>query len=255
MIENIIKIVLKAGKVIENGFRETRPLNYNRNIENPSTIVDKKSHQILVEGLKKTGLGPILSEEDNSREAFNFSCQSYWVIDPLDGTREFINKNHEFAISLALIINRLPEIGIVYNPITKELFCAKRGEGAFRNNKRMLLREGDHGTRWLVSRTDCKKGLFKNWAPEQITPMGSIAYKLARAGYEKSCSGVISLTPKSVWDYVGGALIAVETGYDLFDFNGNPLRTLNKLRIENLIAAHPARRDEILKAVHFTKPV
>jgi len=96
----------------------------------PLTLADKASHQAIVEHLEKTEL-PILSEEGrdvsyDERKHWEY----FWMIDPLDGTKEFIKKNGEFTVNIALINRHKPVMGVVYPPVLNEMYTAIEGKGA-----------------------------------------------------------------------------------------------------------------------------
>jgi 3'(2'), 5'-bisphosphate nucleotidase len=98
----------------------------------PLTEADKAAHHIIVDALESTGL-PVLSEESKAvpyetRKAW----VKYWLVDPLDGTKEFIKKNGEFTVNIALIENGSPVLGVVYAPVLKTLYFGIVGQGAFR---------------------------------------------------------------------------------------------------------------------------
>ncbi|MBL7858480.1 MAG: 3'(2'),5'-bisphosphate nucleotidase CysQ [Cyclobacteriaceae bacterium] len=103
----------------------------------PLTLADKKAHHAIVDVLKKTGL-PILSEEGKSiayDERKNW--EYFWMVDPLDGTKEFIKRNGEFTVNIALIHQQKPVLGVVAVPVSGDIFYAAEGVGAF------LLRNGN----------------------------------------------------------------------------------------------------------------
>jgi 3'(2'), 5'-bisphosphate nucleotidase len=99
----------------------------------PLTAADMASHRVIEEGLRAlTPDIPVLSEESASigwevRRAW----QRYWLVDPLDGTREFVKRNGEFTVNIALIENHMPVLGVVQLPVTGELYYGVAGEGAF----------------------------------------------------------------------------------------------------------------------------
>ncbi len=99
--------------------------------DSPLTLADKASHNRIVSFLEKTNI-PILSEEGRSipydeREEWEY----FWMIDPLDGTKEFIKKNGEFTVNIALIHKERPILGVVYPPALKQMYTASKGSGAF----------------------------------------------------------------------------------------------------------------------------
>jgi 3'(2'), 5'-bisphosphate nucleotidase len=97
----------------------------------PLTRADKKSHECIVEFLKSTGI-PILSEEGRDipyEERKHW--KQLWVVDPLDGTKEFIKRNGEFTVNIALVENQKPVLGVVAVPVTGQVFYGAQGMGAF----------------------------------------------------------------------------------------------------------------------------
>jgi len=98
----------------------------------PLTLADKNSHTIIVELLKETGL-PILSEEGAGIPfELRKNWEYFWLVDPLDGTKEFINRNGEFTVNIALIHNNTPVLGVIYVPVTKDLYYGNNKIGAFK---------------------------------------------------------------------------------------------------------------------------
>ncbi|MBI9053190.1 MAG: 3'(2'),5'-bisphosphate nucleotidase CysQ [Bacteroidales bacterium] len=100
--------------------------------DSPLTKADKKAHDVIVDILKDSNL-PILSEEGNNipyeeREKWD----SYWLIDPLDGTKEFIKRNGEFTVNIALVKKDTPILGVIYVPVTKDLYFSEEEIGAFK---------------------------------------------------------------------------------------------------------------------------
>jgi len=107
--------------------------------DSPLTIADKTSHDVIVSYLKGTDL-PILSEEGANvpfEERKNW--EYFWMIDPLDGTKEFIKKNGEFTVNIALIYQEEVVAGVVYTPVVRNLFWAIRGMGAYKDGKRLKV--------------------------------------------------------------------------------------------------------------------
>lgn len=125
------KAALEAGKKILEIY-ESGDFSIEAKADNsPLTLADKASHNEIVKHLKKTDL-PILSEEGKSI-SYNerMDWEYFWMIDPLDGTKEFIKKNGEFTVNIALIHHDHPVLGVVYTPCLNELFYAIQGKGAF----------------------------------------------------------------------------------------------------------------------------
>lgn len=97
----------------------------------PLTIADKYSHDVIKESLASTGY-PLLSEEGKELD-FNDrnGWETFWLVDPLDGTKEFIKKNGEFTVNIALVKNGKPVLGVVYVPVTRVIYYGAEGIGSF----------------------------------------------------------------------------------------------------------------------------
>ncbi len=125
------KSSIEAGKAILKVY-ETDFEVMNKSDNSPLTQADMQAHGIISENLKDTGI-PMLSEEGkdipfSERKAW----QSFWMVDPLDGTKEFVNKNGEFTVNIALIDQGYPIAGVIYIPVTDELFLGLPGSGSFK---------------------------------------------------------------------------------------------------------------------------
>ena len=145
-----------------------------------------------------------------------------WVVDPIDGTREFATGVPEYAVSVALVEQGLVTLAAVFNPETDELFTAIRGQGAFLNEKPIQCRQICQGQLVLLaSRSECKRGEWERFSEEQVKPIGSIAYKLAlvAAGF---ADATFSLGPKNEWDIAAGVLLVSEAGGVVTDVMRQP---------------------------------
>ena len=113
-----IKAARKAGKAIMEVYATPFEV-YTKDDESPVTQADLRASNIIKETLKPTEL-PFVSEEDLPTDRSQFEC--YWLVDPLDGTVEFVNRNGEFTVNIALIDNKRPVLGVVYAPVTDTLW-------------------------------------------------------------------------------------------------------------------------------------
>jgi 3'(2'), 5'-bisphosphate nucleotidase len=132
-IPSLLALSKKAGDAILKVYESATPDIQHKKDDSPLTQADLASHQIIVEGLAAlTPNIPILSEEDSDIPyEVRSTWRSYWLIDPLDGTKEFINRNGEFTVNIALIEDKEPVIGVVYIPVKDEYYFACKGAGAF----------------------------------------------------------------------------------------------------------------------------
>ncbi len=146
-IQDIIKISKDAGKAIMKIYNEDFGVEYKTD-NTPLTIADKKANEIIVTALNQLPVNsflqqniPILSEEGRNvpyDERKNW--EYFWLIDPLDGTKEFVKKNGEFTINVALIYKGAPVLGVVYSPVLNVCYWAKKGEGAFKDGNKLPLK-------------------------------------------------------------------------------------------------------------------
>jgi len=191
-----------------------------------------------------------LSEETKEDDR-RFLSNRVWIVDALDGTREFVMKVPEFAVSVALAEQGEIVLGIILNPCTGDLFEAVQGKGTRLNGQPVHCNHRLHGVPEVeVSRSDLEKGRLREYENcLELRPRGSIAYKLARLAAGKA-DGTLSITPKNEWDIAGGLILVAEAGGRVTDLAGkrhrfNQARTL----VNGVIAASSAAYDAIRRAV------
>ncbi len=118
--------------------------------ESPLTLADKRSHDIIEEHLVESNI-PILSEE-GKKIPFESRADwdTMWIIDPLDGTKEFINRNGEFTVNIAMVKNNRPIMGVILVPVTSTLYFAARGKGAYKLELTGTEKVEDLSLDWLT---------------------------------------------------------------------------------------------------------
>jgi len=140
VLDDIVKIAQEAGDAIMEIYRRDFTVVY-KDDQSPLTEADTRSNEIICRALEKAYPDiPLLSEENKTvmyeeRKEWEY----YWCIDPIDGTKEFIKKNDEFTVNIALIHRNTPVLGVVYAPAINEMYKAKRGEGAYKNGQKLPL--------------------------------------------------------------------------------------------------------------------
>ncbi|MEG2594434.1 MAG: 3'(2'),5'-bisphosphate nucleotidase CysQ [Bacteroides sp.] len=119
----------------------------------PLTIADRKAHEVIVAMLSQTPI-PVLSEEGKHLDyAERKSWSELWIVDPLDGTKEFIKKNGEFTVNIALVRNGIPVLGVIYLPVKRQLYIGADGMGAYKLGDITALKDTDTLER-LIARAD-----------------------------------------------------------------------------------------------------
>jgi myo-inositol-1(or 4)-monophosphatase len=178
----------------------------------PVTEADLALDKTLMEALLEGDDGWL--SEETADDPKRLGKKRVWIVDPIDGTREFVKGIPEWCISIGLVIDGKPMAGGICNPATNQLFVGSRDSGLFLNGTK--ARVGDKntldGARFLVSHSEIRKGLWKQFenAPFEIIPCGSVAYKLALVAAGLA-DAVVSLVPKNEWDVAGGIAL-VEAG-------------------------------------------
>ncbi|HZP42824.1 MAG TPA: 3'(2'),5'-bisphosphate nucleotidase CysQ [Candidatus Binatia bacterium] len=148
-----------------------------------------------------------------------------WVVDPLDGTKEFIQHIPEFCVCVALTEDGRPVVAVEYNPAAERLYVAVRGQGTTVNGApaRVSATRDVAGAVVLASRSEDKRGEWDAFKPHcRVTLTGSVAFKLAElaAGHGDA---TFTLTPKNEWDICAGVLLVEEAGGRATDLDGRPL--------------------------------
>jgi myo-inositol-1(or 4)-monophosphatase len=150
-----------------------------------------------------------LSEETRD-SAERLSKKRVWVVDPLDGTRDFIAGRPEFVVSIALVENANPTIGVIYNPVTGELFTAVKDQPSQLNGSVISCstKKQLNESTIYVSRSETRAGLWKQYRDlfKKQVVCGSVAYKLAHIAAAHG-DLFVSLKPKNDWDICAGDLI------------------------------------------------
>ena len=216
---------LQAGSIILNFYKsdyEIKDKGYHNPVTTADHAADLRLKEILMEARPEYGW---LSEESiDSTE--RLSKERVWVVDPLDGTKEFIEGVPNFVVSVALVENGVPIVGVLFNPVTDEIFTAAQGKGAQLNSKTIqcMTKDNLEDMVMLNSRSETRRGLWKPYAGifGQLKAVGSVAYKLGltAAGHADIFA---TLRPKNEWDICAGTCIIHEAGGKVIDLNGNDI--------------------------------
>lgn len=198
----------------------------------PLTMADLASHNVLVEGLKAlTPEIPIVSEEDVASLHFRTEGGRYWLLDPLDGTKEFVSRNGEFTINVALVIGESVAWGAVYAPTFDAMYWGGIGLGAYR-------KIGDEQVALIPNRRSstgiCKvvasKSHMNGDTKEFVNGLGSV--ELLQAGSSLKFCRVAEgaadvyprLAPTCEWDTAAAQAVLEGAGGVVVDMQGQPLR-------------------------------
>jgi len=225
-LNEFIEIVKKAGEIFKEGFNKKLEI-HSKGIKDLVTEYDVKIEKILINEFKKFNYSIIA--EETTYEEFNNSI----IIDPIDGTTNFAHHIPHCAISIGIYENKSPKYAIIYNPILNELFYAKRGEGAYKNGKKIEVSnqddfqrsfiatgfpyssaENEDDLKWVINK-------LKHILPrcQDIRRLGSAALDLCYVA-EGKYEGFYEINLKP-WDVSAGMLIVSEAGGIISNEYGN----------------------------------
>ena len=223
----VINLAKAAGEKIMAIYAHDFDVDYKDDLS-PLTQADLASHHCIVDGLRElTPDIPVLSEESSEDEKRNrMSWETYWLIDPLDGTKEFIKKNGEFTVNIALVTNHQPVFGVVYAPALDVTYWGDKSSGAFKVEggieQAISVRSRSANTAdWVVvgirsHQSDEFKDFMKDYEDAEIISMGS-SLKLCLVA-----EGKADLYPRlgltSEWDTAASQAVVEAAGGQVLAF-------------------------------------
>jgi myo-inositol-1(or 4)-monophosphatase len=249
------KAATEAGKAIASFYDKNLEVKY-KNPQQPVTEADLAANAIIKEILLDEFAGDAwLSEEDADTEA-RLKNPRVWIVDPLDGTREFINKNPEFAVSIGLVVDGVAVVGAIYNPITNELFSAAVGAGAWKNKERIFVSPNQDTSKitLLASVSENQRGEWDEFKKIfSVKMIGGSAYKMGLVG-AGAADGSFTLRPKSEWDVCAGVAIVNEAGGVVTAADGSKiLFNQPSPYLSNLIYTNPHVYKTVLETIRQHK--
>jgi 3'(2'), 5'-bisphosphate nucleotidase len=234
MLDKIIEIAKQAGeKILEIYKSENFEINFKDDMS-PVTMADLDSNSIIMRGLKQVSGFPVVSEEAAVEYVARKDWRRFWLVDPLDGTKDFIAKNGQFTVNIALIDGDTPVLGVIYIPARNDAYWAERGGGAYRNGVKIYN---------LSTRTDliAADSVFHSSAETKTFLEKNNITDIKRLGSSiKYCAlaeGVIDIYPRfngtKEWDTAAGQVILCEAGCKIIDLSTKQNLKYNKPDIRN----------------------
>ena len=220
LLKDTIEITKAAGDTIMGYYRSSYDVK-EKSPDNPVTDADYAADTLLKQSLTARLPEAGWLSEETVDQPDRLQKERVWIVDPLDGTKEFIMGIPEFAVSVALVEDGQPILGVIYNPAADELFYGTSHGGIFLNDRRVKVTDRTQlkGARIDASRSERKRGEFEPFEDHlQIRIMGSAAYKLARVA-AGLCDASWSRGPKNEWDICAGVLLVMEAGGRCVDLN------------------------------------
>ena len=218
--------------------------------DNPVTQADLEADTALKKLLRDPFPAYGWLSEETADNDDRLRCRRVWIVDPLDGTKEFINGIPEFAVAIALIEDEVPVLGVTYNPIKREMLWGGRGVGCHLNTRPVRVTRTRTLARAtvLASRSETARGEWKVFqGTMKVSPTGSVAYKLAMVAAGKA-DATFTRSPKSEWDIASGAALVAAAGGKITDAEGRELRfNQRNVKLEGLIADNGILHAELVK--------
>lgn len=229
MLEQICQLAREAGDAIMQVYQGEKPLDAtSKSDDSPVTAADIAAHRIIVSGLQRLAADiPVISEEDPPAWEVRQRWTRYWLVDPLDGTKEFLKRNGEFTVNIALIDAGKPVMGVVYAPVPNTLYAAADGK-AWKEEcgvrKEIQVRDA-RPPRVVVSRShggdDEMKEYLQQLGEHQTTSVGSsLKFCLVAEGEAQLYP---RFGPTNIWDTAAGHAVAVAAGAQVHDWQGKTL--------------------------------
>ncbi|MGV7091818.1 3'(2'),5'-bisphosphate nucleotidase CysQ [Siccibacter turicensis] len=229
MLEQICQLAREAGDAIMQVYQGEKPLDAtSKSDDSPVTAADIAAHRIIVSGLQRLAADiPVISEEDPPAWEVRQHWTRYWLVDPLDGTKEFLKRNGEFTVNIALIDAGKPVMGVVYAPVPNTLYAAADGK-AWKEEcgvrKEIQVRDA-RPPRVVVSRShggdDEMKEYLQQLGEHQTTSVGSsLKFCLVAEGEAQLYP---RFGPTNIWDTAAGHAVAVAAGAQVHDWQGKTL--------------------------------
>lgn len=249
----------EAGKIILNFYHSKFEIKH-KGFGNPVTDADLAADKFLKNNLTDSfpEYGWLSEETKDSPDRLN--KERIWVVDPLDGTKEFVEGVPNFAVSIGLVEYGQPILGVIYNPVSQDTYTAAKGKGMkFNGQPKTICNETElKQMNILNSRSETKKGLWKPFADQftELIPVGSIALKLAMTAANQA-DMVGSLKPKNEWDICAGHCMVNEAGgmmvtTENLNISYNKKKTLTT---PGLIAGNETAVNNFLNLVGYEAPV
>jgi len=216
---------IQAGNILIKYYKNDYEI-HDKGYHNPVTTADHEADAFLKQFLMKAtpDFGWLSEETVDSPERLD--KEYVWIVDPLDGTKEFIEGVPNFVTSIGLVHNGTPVLGVLYNPITEELIRTDQdGVVWYQDEKATLCQETLlKNVGCLNSRSETRRGLWEPWTNEfkELIPIGSVAYKLGLVAAGRQ-DFFVTLRPKNEWDVCAGHALLLALGGTMKTITGNEI--------------------------------
>jgi myo-inositol-1(or 4)-monophosphatase len=243
-----VEAAREAGAAVRRYYKDSYTVR-EKGVDNPLTDADLAADAILAARLRVPFPDFGWLSEESVDDASRTARTTAWIVDPLDGTKEFTLGIPEFCVSVGLVVDGAPVLGVLFNPITDELFVGVVGDGATLNGTAVSVTPHGalQGARVVCSRTEMKKGMFDRWTDRiALAPVGSVAYKLGLVGAGRA-EASFTPQPRNEWDICGGVAMILAAGGRATTRLGTPFafNRPNPL-VDGVVATNGVVHDDVL---------
>lgn len=252
IFQNAKAWILEAGENIRKKINDPFVIETKSNPNDLVTALDKETEYFLAENIRKSYPNHYLFSEEGYGDNIESLEGIVWIVDPIDGTMNFVEQKRNFAISIGIFQDGIGEIGFVYDVMSNNFYSAKRGEGAYKNNEKLpqlsselKLEEAMLGFKhqWL-----CENGVMDVRIMQELVnkirgvrAYGSAALKLAYVA-EGIIDGYLTMN-LAPWDIAGGMILVKEVGGVTTNLEGKPV---NLLTNDSTLTCHPSIQEEMI---------
>lgn len=246
-----LEAALEAGEKIMEVYGSAFDVQYKEDTS-PLTLADQASHDVISEKLKTSGIALLSEEGADIDYAERSAWKKLWIVDPLDGTKEFVKRNGEFTVNIALVEDHRPVLGVIYVPVSRELYFAVKGHGAYKavhrhENIRDLMDKAQplqkhspepHICRIVASRSHLSPETEAYIAEKKqsysqvdlVSKGSSLKFCLVAEGLADCYP---RYAPTMEWDTAAGQIIVEETGKKLVDLSTGESMRYNRPVLRN----------------------
>ena len=250
LLDSVTAVTKQAAEIVASYYKDGFTVK-DKGQDNPVTEADLATNDFLAEALPELMPEAAWLSEETKDSPKRLEKEWVWIVDPLDGTREFTKGIPEFVVSVALVRQNKAYLGVLVNPITKQVFSGLVGHGAYLNGQKIEVTGHDQlkGAKLVCSRSEMAKGWFDEYEAQGVTPtaVGSVAYKfgLVAAGLAEA---TFTPRPRSEWDIAAGVAIVEAAGGRCSDKTGSEYRfNQPNILVDGVLASNAHIHEDLLE--------
>jgi len=229
-LEVAVALARRAGAAIMEYYREGVDVDYKPGDE-PVTVADRTADGIISSGLRSAFPGDGLLTEESEDDATRLQKERVWIVDPLDGTTEFLEETDDFVVQIALTMRGRPVLGVVYQPVEDRLYYARQGYGAYQEYRALRTRlhvsaeTRPEGMCLVASRSrysDLIEAGRRALGVQTVQRVGSVGLKVGLLA-QGACDLYLGTNVCKEWDLCAPHALLLEAGGELTDLHGEPI--------------------------------